>query len=93
MRLTPQQIAAIKNCVNGFDPLAKIYLFGSRTDDRKKGGDIDLLIFSEKIQLEQLIKLKLKLYDALGEQKIDIVIPDDSNQAFVDVIKKEAILL
>jgi len=44
MRLTSDQIDAIKlaaRSVLGDD--AQITLFGSRTDDRRRGGDIDLL--------------------------------------------------
>jgi hypothetical protein len=42
MRLTPQEIQAIKETfLNTFDK-GNIYLFGSRVDDTKRGGDIDL---------------------------------------------------
>ena len=45
MRLTTEQIALIKqNTALIFGDEAKIYLFGSRTDDNAKGGDIDLFI-------------------------------------------------
>jgi predicted nucleotidyltransferase len=93
MRLTTNEISAIKNCISEFDPVAKIYLYGSRTRNNAKGGDIDLLILTDKIHLEEKIKLKLKLYDALGEQKIDILIPNEENKAFVELALKNGILL
>lgn len=93
MRLSLQEIAAIKKCVADFDPDAKVYLYGSRTKDELKGGDIDLLLLSQKIHLMEKIKLKIKLYDALGEQKIDILIPSKSNEAFVTAALREGILL
>lgn len=93
MRLTANEISAIKKCVQEFDPNAKIYLFGSRARDDLKGGDIDLLIMTDKIDLDNKIKLKLKLYDSLGEQKIDLLIPDEGNKVFVEFVLKGGILL
>jgi len=93
MRLTPREAVAIKESVYAFDPNAKVYLFGSRVRDDLRGGDIDLLVMSKKIFLEEKIKLKLKLYDVLGEQKIDIVIPNESNQVFAEMALEEGVLL
>lgn len=74
MRLSEYEIKSIKESVAHFDPNALIYLFGSRADDSKKGGDIDLLILSEKLTSKEKRMIKLDLYDKIGEQKIDIVI-------------------
>ena len=55
-------------------PNATIYLFGSRADDAKKGGDIDLLILNdEKITLSQKIKFLGNFMLQFGEQRIDLV--------------------
>ena len=43
MRLTQKEIEIIKNTINRYIKDSKIYLFGSRLDDNKKGGDIDIL--------------------------------------------------
>lgn len=53
----------------------KVYLFGSRTDDRKRGGDIDLLVRTEgaKKGLMGRIQMASKLKWLLGDQKIDII--------------------
>ena len=42
MRLEPEEVDGILVAVRSFDPDAQVYLFGSRVDDRKRGGDIDL---------------------------------------------------
>ncbi len=77
MRLTEYEVAAIKKVVRAhFGPDAKIFLFGSRVDDAKKGGDIDLLV-EYSSQGSDVVKRKLQtiaeLQLALGDQKIDIV--------------------
>ncbi len=53
----------------------KVYLFGSRTDDTKRGGDIDLLIrtLEEKKGVLARIRMLSRLKQLLGEQKIDII--------------------
>lgn len=93
MRLSSEEIRGIKEALLEIDKKAVVYLFGSRVDDNKKGGDIDLLIFSNKMRLSQKIDFKIKLFDVLDEQKIDIVIADKHNKNFVDLVMDEAILL
>ena len=44
MRLTPKEIDIIKDSVDKIFGKSTIYLFGSRLDNSKKGGDIDLYI-------------------------------------------------
>lgn len=82
MRLTEFEAAAIKESIHKFDPGAKIYLFGSRADDTKKGGDIDLLVISKTITKSERRKIKLNIYDKIGEQKIDMVIAPGITTAF-----------
>jgi len=78
MRLTNEEITAIKQNILNADPQAIIYLFGSRVDDNAKGGDIDLLIFSDTLTRPIVREIKLKLYDALGEQKIDLILAKEA---------------
>ena len=44
MRLTPFEQNSIKKTFSETFKSGKIYLFGSRTDDTQRGGDIDLYI-------------------------------------------------
>ena len=92
MRLTPQEIQAIKESFLTVFGNGNIYLFGSRVDDTKRGGDIDLyidleerlsysVVFSKKIDF--LVALKAKI----GEQKIDVVISKDKSRS----IEQEAL--
>ncbi len=93
MRLSDIERNTIKNSLKGIDPDALVYLFGSRVDDEKKGGDIDLLVFSEKMGLRKKIAFQAKLWQRLGEQKIDVVIPNKENLSFVKFIKEQAVPL
>lgn len=70
----------------------KLYLFGSRVDNSKKGGDIDLYIAPKKykdrqVLFEQKLKLLASLYKTIGEQKIDIIIASDKTS----LIEQEAL--
>lgn len=82
MRLTEAEVAAIKQSVRVFDPEAKIFLFGSRVDDSKRGGDIDLFVLSGKIKSSERRKIKLNIYDKIGEQKIDMIVTSKISKAF-----------
>ena len=89
MRLSEKYISVIKKNFNEFFKNGEIYLFGSRVDDSKKGGDIDLyLVLQEHSNLfEKKLKFLSRIKRELGEQKIDVVFNIDSNR----LIEKEAI--
>jgi predicted nucleotidyltransferase len=93
MRLTEFEVDAIKQSVYQFDPDAKIILFGSRADDSKKGGDIDLLVLSEKITNSHRRKIKINLYDKIGEQKIDMIVTPGITSAFHRIALSEGVQL
>ena len=78
MRLAQPQIDSIRQMVQEvFDSGTDVLLFGSRVDDSKRGGDIDLLIRSGEGFIAELfprnIRLLSKLERALGERKTDVV--------------------
>lgn len=68
MRLTSDQVSTILGTasrLSGED--AVVYLFGSRVDDRARGGDVDLLIEPPQgLTLLERARLKLELEDGLG---------------------------
>jgi predicted nucleotidyltransferase len=79
MRLTEAQVKAIQdNFFVSFMEGDKIWLFGSRVDDSKKGGDIDLYIETNYNDLfivtRKEIEFIANLKKIIGDQKIDIVI-------------------
>ena len=85
MRLTVTQIHAIKTAAHAvLGEGAQVRLFGSRVDDARRGGDIDLYItgtnLSMDAQLDAKVDLLVKLKQALGEQRIDIVLGPAAGQ-------------
>ena len=62
-----------------FGPHARVILFGSRTDDTARGGDIDLLIQLDSPDRERqrkALQLIARLQMRLGDQAIDVVVLD-----------------
>jgi hypothetical protein len=73
----------IINIVNAIDPFvttapAELRLYGSRVDDHKKGGDIDLLLIVPNHMQQPIKEIKHKILAAikknLGDRKIDLLI-------------------
>lgn len=72
-----------------------IYLFGSRVDDKRKGGDIDLYIVpaaNEGLAMKKIAFLTL-LKRQIGEQKIDVVIDRHRDRPIDRVAKREGVVL
>lgn len=82
MRLTAFEVNAIKQTAQEiFGSKAVVLLFGSRVDDTKKGGDIDLYIKAPSgNDLAHKIKFLVSLEQKIGEQKIDVVLAVDEKR-------------
>jgi len=79
MRLTEFQTSKIqKETLRFFGSHSHAWLFGSRVDDDKRGGDIDLYIEPEIQNPVELVEAKLnflvEMHRVLGDQKIDLVL-------------------
>lgn len=101
MRLSEKQRANIKQAAKEvWGDKAIVYLFGSRTDSTKRGGDIDLYIqLSEMKSSRQLIYQKAafltKLDFLIGEQKIDVIFntPDNEELPIFKTARNEGVIL
>jgi len=94
MRLSEEEKKVLKDAILAIDNSARIFLFGSRTDDRRQGGDIDILVISKKITLRDRLKIKRSFFDQFGEQKLDLIIEKgNTSSPFVRHIIKGAIPL
>jgi hypothetical protein len=76
----------------------QVFLFGSRTNNNERGGDIDLLIRnsnSEHLKVRTKIDFITDLIYLIGEQKIDVVLDNSNsgNSVFLKTIYQTGIQL
>ena len=79
MRITAdQQAIVLATVAENFGSDAQVRLFGSRVDDSKRGGDIDLLITTRERDVSAIMRAEIalitKLQMKLGEQKIEVLL-------------------
>uniref|UniRef100_A0A7C3ECQ3 Nucleotidyltransferase domain-containing protein n=1 Tax=Gracilinema caldarium TaxID=215591 RepID=A0A7C3ECQ3_9SPIR len=82
MRITEEERAVLLHAIQKADPDAKLWLFGSRVDDTKRGGDIDVAVLSTRIGRQEQRTIRRAIEDALGEQRIDLVVSADGQDPF-----------
>ena len=101
IRLTLSEIEAIQKAFKHFFPKEdRLWIFGSRVDPTKKGGDIDLFIETHlsdpQIINEVQLNFLIQLYHQIGLQKIDIVIyrlSCPTTSPIYDIARQEGIQL
>lgn len=93
MRLSSEERQAILTAINARDGEAGVYLFGSRVNDAARGGDIDLLVLSSRLDLMAKLDILGELHRDLGEQKIDLLICPDLSQPFARVAMAQGVRL
>ena len=91
MRLDAEQTSALEYALDLITD--EVYLFGSRLDPAKKGGDIDLLVFSKQDSFQLSQQITLRFFEKC-EEKIDVVVMDpnrltDEQQAFLNLIETQ----
>ena len=95
MRLSKREIEAILQVaedIYGTD--VKVYLFGSRVDDSRRGGDIDLLVrtTSAKKGILDRVRMASRIKSLIGDQKIDIIGDYEDNQVVQEALKNGILL-
>ncbi|MGL2994891.1 nucleotidyltransferase domain-containing protein [Flavobacterium sp. TSSA_36] len=74
MRITTAQKKFIYEYWTERIPSSQVFLFGSRVDDLKKGGDIDIFVLSDKkLHHSEVFKMKQLFFSKFGQQKMDVV--------------------
>lgn len=93
MRLANEEQSVISDTIHRADAEAQIYLFGSRVNDAAKGGDIDLLVLSKRINLMEKLDILVQLHQKLGDRKIDIAVYPDTTRPFPRMVMQEGVRL
>lgn len=73
LRLDSEEIQAIEHALQGID--APVYLFGSRTEPARRGGDIDLLVLTDAPGFQTSRQVATRFF-ARCEEKIDVIVLD-----------------
>ena len=62
MRLNSTELHAVRAILGTLDPAGRIYLYGSRVDDARRGGDIDVFLqASRPIDLKTQLRTQYRL--------------------------------
>ena len=74
-------------------PNVRVWLFGSRTDDARRGGDVDLCVETDSPPLLRELQCKIDLEEAL-DLHVDLIVARSGDARPIDEISKtEGILL
>lgn len=79
-----------------FGKAVHCYLFGSRVDDNKKGGDIDLYIESDNpVEIQQKLDFLVDVEKKITSRKIDLIVktPSSKDRDIFLTAKETGILL
>ncbi len=93
MRINSEQRRIVINSIHTIDPDARIWLFGSRVDNERRGGDINLAILSSRIGRPECMKIRRSIVDSIGEQKLDIIVSSDGTDPFFRLALEKAVQL
>jgi predicted nucleotidyltransferase len=92
-----EKITIIELAKKYFGQESRVYLFGSRVNDDKKGGDIDIYVETNEptADLKTKIKFLVEFEKRAGERKLDLIVktPLSETQPIFDTARKEGILL
>lgn len=95
MRLTAEEVNKIKEIIHKKLSVADIFLFGSRTDDHKKGGDVDLYILTQsRVVFLTQMEIEIEISDFM-EIKVDLVFDsvESPNRSLIVNVCREGIKL
>lgn len=95
MRLSNMERNVIREeAMRSFGADSTVLLFGSRVDDSRRGGDVDLLVIasgSDEELFERKLRATGKIQRKLGDRKIDMVTRNRNSEENAPTIVQEAL--
>ncbi len=95
MRLSAtQQQSILQAARQNFGADAKVWLFGSRLDDARRGGDVDLYVETSQINtLMPALRCKMAIEESL-DLHVDLVVNDHmKNEPIYQIAKNQGVQL
>jgi predicted nucleotidyltransferase len=95
MRISRVELNALRTIIGELDPAGSIYLFGSRADDARRGGDIDVYLqASHAIDLKTRLRTQYRLEQACNS-RVDLLIknPLQPMQAIHQIATEQGVLI
>ncbi len=102
MRISNQEKTAFITILSSYVTApCQLCLFGSRADDKAKGGDIDLLLILDNEENRQRVafdkaNILAQIKNTIGDQKIDLILTTQEGMeksAFLQSVFEESIQL
>jgi len=95
MRLSSEVTCVIQDAFVQVFERGDLYLFGSRVDDARKGGDIDLYVDTENREHmgEKRIEFLTRIKREIGDQRIDLVVARGVKRSIDEVAISKGVLL
>jgi predicted nucleotidyltransferase len=94
MRLLETEKNNICSLLREIDPAGSIRLFGSRMDDSKRGGDIDIFFETSRLMnLKERLRLQYKL-SSKCDVKVDLLVktPEDDEMPIYEIARNGSLL-
>jgi predicted nucleotidyltransferase len=88
MRLDQLERDALKFAFKDFK--GNVFLFGSRLDDQKRGGDVDLIIIPDNKPYANPFKGSMEIqkrFFSRLEQSLDVIVYDKNNPFCMEMLK------
>lgn len=95
MRLTAFEIKTLRTIINEIDPAGSVYLYGSRANDNRRGGDIDIYLqASHPIDLKTRLRTQYRLQQACNTH-VDLLVknPQQPLQTIHQIAIEQGVLI